>query len=224
MAVIDRANLILLAALEPGATVLDIGANVGAYARLYATTVGPTGYVLAVEPHPVTATTCRARCDDMPWITVQQIAVSDHGGPGALFADVVDARRSSLWIANVPYTGESYPVQVTTLDTLIGTMLAFPRLIKIDAQGAEAKILRGGTATLDARPLWQIEVWPNGLKAAGDTVEDVLEPFRSRGYVPMLHQQGALDARPAWDAVLGAAARCVRPHQAFDVVMLPGNR
>ena len=40
------------AAVRPGATVLDVGANVGAYTLMFATWVGPGGRVFAFEPAP----------------------------------------------------------------------------------------------------------------------------------------------------------------------------
>ena len=44
----------LRAHTPPGGVFVDVGANVGTYTMVMARHVGPTGTVIAIEPHPVT--------------------------------------------------------------------------------------------------------------------------------------------------------------------------
>jgi SAM-dependent methyltransferase len=54
-------NVIARANLKPGESVLDLGTGTGAAAELAATTVGPTGSVLAVDPSPEMLTLAQKR-------------------------------------------------------------------------------------------------------------------------------------------------------------------
>jgi len=177
--------------LRVGDGVLDVGCNVGDYATTYADTVGDTGYVWGIEPHPTAAATARGHLSHRPWVTIQQVALSgpadndaDFSRQGVLWS-ADNSKQASMAQSNVPGTPESYPVVVTTLDAITVSLPKSPRLIKIDAQGSEARILHGATNTLDSMTsIWVLEIWEPGLAAMGNTVEDVLVPFESRGYVP----------------------------------------
>ncbi|KAF6259530.1 S-adenosyl-L-methionine-dependent methyltransferase [Scenedesmus sp. NREL 46B-D3] len=51
----DRCYLQHGVSLAPGATVVDVGANIGIFSMFAAEAAGPTGFVLSVEPAPLTA-------------------------------------------------------------------------------------------------------------------------------------------------------------------------
>lgn len=198
------------AALEPGAGVIDIGANVGEYARVYAAKVGPTGYVLAVEADPSTVKVCRHACAEFPTIHVRHAAVLDREGAATIHRDGKDHRRNSLWAANViEPNGESLEVPTVTLDSL-AVEVPNLRAIKIDAQGAEAAIVRGAPETLQRRDVtWQVELWHQGLLAAGASIEELAETFARNGWYP---------AGWTWPRVC-EAVKSVGQHGSVDVVL-----
>lgn len=128
--------------LTDGDHFLDVGANVGAYS-LWAAQLGAT--VTAVEPHPVTAAALRRNIELNPFsIEVRQAALADRCGTMRL--------TESLGAGNHLLTGEAddgIEVPVSTLDELIGDR---PRVfVKMDVEGSEWLVLRGGIRALRER-------------------------------------------------------------------------
>lgn len=190
---------------------LDIGANVGAYARYFADHVGATGYVLAVEPDPDTAMVCAMRAAQYPQIHVRHAAVTSRSGMVPLYRDRKDHRRNSLWPCNViALEDEAVMVPAVTLDNLAVEVPKL-RIVKIDAQGAEADILAGATETLQRDDLlWIVELWPLGLQSAGASVRDVTSWFARYGWEPAGHR--------SWEHVCDDAA-AKTGHGSIDVLV-----
>lgn len=204
--------------LTAGDSVLEIGAADGVHTRVYASRVGHTGHVLAVEPHRGQGQALREMFEDTPWVTVQQAAIGATVGESLFYPDVKRPKCSSVWPENVATPGDPYLVPVTTIDALVASMPRTPKLIQIDAQGAEAAILRGARKTLTLPIVWVIEVWASGLSATGASVSDVLLPFQTHAYTP----RSILGKRLDWyDAEVYAAGR-VGPSHA-DFVMVPDD-
>ena len=149
--------------LQPGDHVVDIGANVGDYTSLAADLVGATGHVYAVEPGPENVASLRERFRDRPNVTVMAAAAGDRSGTASLFLDRRDGRRHSVASDNVGKAGGCVQVEQISLDDAFGT-LSHLAAIKIDAQGAEHHILRGGHNVLrNLKPALALELWPQGL-------------------------------------------------------------
>lgn len=195
--------------LQPGDAVLDVGANIGEYAQRYAKAVGPTGSVLAIEPDPETAAIARRHLAATPWATVMCVAVSDAMRVATLYRDRMRA-RNSLWLANVVEPdGGSCEVHTVSLAYLTG-LVPNLRGIKIDAQGSEMAILRGGERALANPALtWEIELWPMGLAHAGSSVREVADVFEAHQWMPVGR---------SWASVREEATRHGQ-HSAFDIVL-----
>lgn len=205
--------------VKPGDVVIDIGANVGDTVRHYAERVGPTGFVLAVEPHPLSAETLRARFSDRPWVQVHEGGCGDAQGYQLLYDDAQDSRRASLWESNVLKPSEqAYPVPMVTLDELTAACPRVPALIKMDAQGSEAEILASGPETLREQPILFLELWREGLEHAGASVAAVVATLEAAGYTPHLAGVGS----STWPAVQATAAR-TSGHGAIDILCLPSG-
>lgn len=133
--------------LRPGMSVWDIGAHAGFFTALAARTVGARGAVHAFEPLPSN----RARVElaasrnGLPNVTVHDVALAARAGPARLYSH----ESSSMWTL-VPELGEtaSVEVQCQTLDALADE-LGIPNVVKVDAEGAELDILRGGLRLLE---------------------------------------------------------------------------
>jgi FkbM family methyltransferase len=215
-----------LSYLAAGDGVIDVGCNSGHYLQAYADRVGKTGYVWGLEPHPTAAQTARAHTSHRPWVTVQQVALTGPSDAedrafsrqGVLWCGS-DSKQASLAAGNCLGTPVEIPCVLTTLDAIWITVPKAPKLIKIDAQGSEAAILTGATEALDARlSIWVLEIWKPGLERLGATVEDVLRPFETRGYVPFGPDAGEY----SWSHVRDQA-EAQRGHSSIDIAFHPGR-
>ena len=168
-----------------GDSVMDIGANAGAISVAAANIVGSEGMVWAIEPNPVLVDRLLRLASDNPLhnVAVLNCAVGDLDGSAPFYVSSSHP-FSSLDRAYLP----SYPikavVQVTTrsLDSIwrsLGEKQV--RLIKIDAQGYENRILRSAGAMLAQSPpdIIVIEAVTAGL---ADTL-DLLQGAGYLGYV-----------------------------------------
>ncbi len=140
---------------QRGDIVLDIGAHIGAYALRYSRIVGPEGRVIAFEPEPSNRRMLdmNVRLNGAQNIEVRSEALGDFTGTGSLKMSLYSGSHS---LARSPHQVGEMRVSVTKLDDL-----RLPRLdlLKIDAEGWEFNILKGGEKTIRAcRPEMEIEV------------------------------------------------------------------
>lgn len=165
--------------LRPGDQVIDIGANYGVYALSMAKTVGATGRVWAFEPASETAGLLEhsISANAFGHVHLSRCAVSNDVGTGQL-AVGPHAELNAL-VGNAAPGGRHEPVVLTSLDVAIREHqwrdIAF---IKIDAEGEETNILRGGARFLaELSPLVQYE-----LKHGADWHLELVRCFRELGY------------------------------------------
>lgn len=160
--------------VSEGMTVVDVGANVGVYTSLFAQLVGPSGRVIALEPAPDNWRALDKAFTTNRWnnVEIHQLAAADRSGLMYFERSSYNSGNNALSLQSGREGGES--VEVVRLDDLLaGRKVDF---IKIDVQGWEAAVLRGGEQTLVGnRPLRvRTEVWPAGLTRAGSSPEEVV--------------------------------------------------
>ncbi|MEM6784139.1 MAG: FkbM family methyltransferase [Bacteroidota bacterium] len=132
--------------VRAGDVVYDVGANVGFFTVIAGRLVGPTGRVYAFEPFGESADRIRRNADhnDFGWVEVEQAAVSEAPGMGALAAteSPVTFRLDDVPGPRAP-TG-TLPVRLISLDAF-ATRAAVrpPTFVKIDVEGNEERVIRG---------------------------------------------------------------------------------
>ncbi|WP_216905518.1 FkbM family methyltransferase [Synechococcus sp. CCY 0621] len=195
--------------VKPGDVVVDIGANYGVYALSLARKVGPSGQVWAFEPATDTAKLLEesVTANGTDCLRVVQQALSDRQGtawlqmPGqAELNSLVSRDSDGVTLAVGP--GEA--VTVTTLDSCIEEFgWSIVDLLKIDAEGEEERILRGGARFFeDLSPLVMFEV-----KAGMELHLDLVCRFQELGYqcfhlIPGLNALAPFDADKGVDGYL----------------------
>jgi FkbM family methyltransferase len=137
------------AAVRPGATALDIGANVGAYSLLLGQWVGASGRVFAFEPAP-------AIFDGLS----RHVALNHLSSVVTPLASAVGAEVTTASLVLAGTHGESrlassndgeaerVQVPVTTVDRFCGEHRLVPSFIKVDVEGFELAVLRGARETI----------------------------------------------------------------------------
>lgn len=139
--------------LGPKGVGLDIGAHRGRHTIPMARIVGREGKVHAVEASSITVEKLRAAINHSGVdkirniVDVHHTAVSDFEGSAEFWFFPQAAGWSGL--ADRQYEGErsTETVSVTTIDKLLSSLERLD-FIKIDVEGAELNVVRGGAATI----------------------------------------------------------------------------
>ena len=167
------------AATRPGATVLDVGANVGAYSVLFGQWARPGGRVFAFEPAP-DAFEGLARHVELNGLaaTVRPVraAVSERTGEAALLADGMAGTNRLSRSAVRPSM-----VETVSIDDFCAREGITPDVIKIDVEGAELDVLRGARETIrrsGSALMLFVEMHPTLWRETGLAKEDVLAELR----------------------------------------------
>lgn len=150
--------------LKPGMTFWDIGAHIGFFALSGSRLVGDSGRVHAFEPMPQNRERLVAsiKMNGFQNMTVHDVALSATSGEAMLHAH----RSSAMWTLVRERGGEDgLPVRCRTLDELAESAPP-PDLIKVDVEGAEVDVLRGGVALLSAAKPRLIVEFSNDLLLA----------------------------------------------------------
>ncbi len=172
-------------AIKPGMVALDIGANIGAYSLLLGQWVKPNGRVYAFEPVPAVHYALRRhialnRLEDV--ITPVAQAVNDRSGEHSFVGgDSIGAGRLSI---PSDATTEMEQVECTTIDLFCAEKMIQPDFIKIDVEGFEALVLRGGRNTIRALKSSHglfVELHPTTWQNIGFKKEDFLAELDSLG-------------------------------------------
>ena len=156
---------LLRALSRPGGVVIDVGANVGWYTFLAAAGVGPQGRVVGIEPDPENYRLLSLSLAENPRGQIQLCneCLSDHDGTELLYLS--DEAASYHSISRAVGT-RSIPVVSERLDSLIErNRLSSVVLVKIDVEGGEPKVIRGGLGAIHSGRIeniileWRSESW-----------------------------------------------------------------
>jgi FkbM family methyltransferase len=168
--------------VKKGMIAYDVGANVGFTALLLSQAVGQTGQVVAFEPLPINAIRLRKNLainGVEHQARVVECAVTDFEKKLSFLAYKWSGMGHIQGLRKIKFEPqESIEVEGITLDHFVfreGN--APPDFIKIDVEGAEANVLRGGKRLLDeVKPLMILELH------TPQTSADVLEILTIFGY------------------------------------------
>lgn len=191
-------------AVRPGMTVIDVGANCGLYSLIAARRVGPAGRVVAIEASPREAARVRDNFElnGFTHATVISAAAAEAAG------------RAALRVASWPHSGQNtlgdfiYPgvasegtqeVDVTSVDKVVAELdLTRVDVLKIDAEGADARVLRGASQTLERfRPSLLIEINDPTLAHQGSHSREIWDALRPLGYAFYTFSPKTADLVPA---------------------------
>ena len=172
---------------QPGACVLDVGAHVGVHSVALARLVGPAGCVVAFEPAPRTAALLRrhARLNGLGTrILVVESIVGDRIGVAPMWVGSGGADPGNGLLSAPDKPGRTLLLPTTTLDAFCSAQGLHPRLIKIDVEGCEGRVIEGARAVLstDPKPTVVCAMHPWHLRGLGSSEEEVLGLAHELGF------------------------------------------
>lgn len=137
------------------ASVIDVGGNIGQFAVAAAKLLKPR-VLYSFEPIPAVADSLRRNLASFAFASVNELLLGEREGATPFHINSHNHSSSVLKLGQqhldaFPDAREVQTIEVpmTTLDRFFSNReLPAPALLKIDVQGYEAHVLRGGTATL----------------------------------------------------------------------------
>ncbi len=201
----------------PGATVVEVGANIGAHTVPLSRMVGPAGTVHAFEPQRLVFQTL---CANLALNSCANVH-AHHAAIGQTEGEILvpllppdqPANFGGLSLLGAS-SGEHVPLR--TLDSL---GLAACTLIKLDLEGMEIDALQGGAGLIDRlRPLLYVE---NDREAQAQALVALLRSWRYRLYwhLPPLFVPGnfAADPENIFGAVVSINMLCIPDERGITV-------
>lgn len=184
-------SMILLSkTLSAGDVFIDVGANIGLFSILASRLVGTKGTVFAIEPSSREAARLRDNIalngmqninavllalTDAPGQIELSIADDKHGGHNTLSPIFMYNSVERIGVENVP--GDTFDnfVNKNNIDRV--------RLIKIDVEGAELKVIRGARNTLaKSHPILLLEALPKALALQGGSIKELEDELLALDY------------------------------------------
>ena len=198
------------AAVTPGMLALDVGANVGFFTLLLSRRAGPTGRVLAFEPDLANLSMLRRnvainQCGN---VEVCALALGNENGFASFMRDEKTGLEGHLVAGQHGWQDASSPAgpivetRVSTIDAELAGRDRPVAFIKLDVEGSEAAVLRGGEHTIRRdRPVILAELSSSFRDVASGSIERAATTWLfERGYLLFDIELGkSMTARdPAW--------------------------
>lgn len=167
----DRFGAALLAAIQPGDVVWDVGANVGFYSGQFLTAAGHGGKVAAFEPADECSELILQRYGMQPNFLVLKAALGESDGTIGM-----EMAGTSLGSTHRVVSGrESLGGNVCTVPVRSARSICkeypewFPNVVKIDVEGHEGSVVGGfGELLGDSRlRVFGVEIHFNLLQSSG---------------------------------------------------------
>ncbi len=179
--------------IKKGQVVLDIGANIGYYAKILSRLVGSDGQVYCFEPDAKNFKHLQHGVGNLNNVIINQKAVSSKTETLKIYTS------KELNVDHRTHKPEQYDqelnIDAVSIDDYLKSLNQSDiDFIKIDIQGFEMQAIKGMENTLKNNPKIKIisEFWPYGLKAAGSSVSEYFTYLSNLGFKIELLQKNSL--------------------------------
>jgi len=187
--------------LQPGMTVLDVGAHHGLHTLLSSKRVGLEGRVIAFEPSPRERKRLERhlRLNSCKNVRVESFALGSREGESNLFL-VGGAEDWCNSLRPPAVSGPTHPVriEVRRLDDLLAPLhVGRVDFIKLDVEGGELDVLRGASSLLQGsfRPVILAEVYDIRTAPWGYAAREIVQSLARLNYRWFtLSEDGALES------------------------------
>jgi FkbM family methyltransferase len=178
-----------LALVEPGMTILDVGANIGFFSVAVGTRLGDNGTLIAIEPMSQNLAALRKNIAVNGLENIDVVGCGVGAEPGEFEMDIGSATSTGnayvKWTESMPFDVVTEKVPVYRLDDLVvEKKLSQIDLIKIDIEGFELFAFQGATQILsESRPVIMTELNRPSIRTYGNKVSDIVGLFERFDYV-----------------------------------------
>ena len=182
--------------LKPGSSFLDIGANIGLMSAIASKTVGEKGVVYAVEANPGTVPILQANIElnNCKNTELLPVALSDLQGTALLFENW-EVNRGGASLISQGDNQQGIEVKMERLDDLFDESTPID-LVKIDVEGFEPQVIRGGMAWFKKQlPVFIIEVSEKREKEMGPSPREIMELVQTIGAYTFYKHKGTKERR-----------------------------
>lgn len=182
--------------LKPGSVFLDIGANIGLMSSIASKIVGAEGKVLSVEANPKTIEILQHNLalNHAGNVSIFPFALGSEKGTATLFENWNVNRGGASLLSQDQQEGIDVPVE--KLDDIFENDKI--DLIKIDVEGFELEVLKGGIELLKKQlPVLIIEVSEQRENEAGVSPKEIADFVRSLGNYKLYKQKGTKERKSA---------------------------
>ena len=184
---------IIRSIVKPCFNILDIGANIGFYTKVFSELVGSSGSVHAFEPDITNFKYLEGNLRTNKNVTLINKAISDKTEPLKIYL----SKMLNVDHRTYPVDDYSHVVEIdaTTIDDyLASSSIKQVDFIKMDIQGFEMSALKGMVNTLKNNPSLKIitELWPYGLNKAGSSATEILDFARLQRFEIFMITEGQL--------------------------------
>jgi FkbM family methyltransferase len=175
-----------LSEIHAGDVVIDIGANIGEFATYIS--ANSHAFVVAIEPEQAVLPALRANLVNNNHLLLTH-ALWSHDTKLKLYHA---SKTNDTTLIEPPHYDSCETISVKALDKLAqspqlrGTLQSGPiRLIKIEAEGAEPEIIKGGKETIARSEFVTVDCGPERGVRQDSTLIEVLAEMNAIGFVPV---------------------------------------
>lgn len=198
----------------PGSVFVDVGANVGYFSRLIATTCEPSA-IIAFEPHPELVDVLALNVWGLtPTVRIVPAALGDENG-----TVVLESTEHNYGDTRVSSGGERPAAMLAAVARMDDVLRGRVDVVKIDVQGYEMEVLRGMQRIVNEnRQITLIvEFWPQALSERGVRPVTVLQQYAAMGF-EVLHLRDGAPHSATFDEIL-AFCQSAGPDGQANVVL-----
>ena len=175
----------VVAKIQPGSVVWDIGANVGFFTDKFSQAAGESGKVIAFDPSPGCVASLREQFDGNENVIIEALGMADKVGTEDFSSSASTDPTSGLGVRS-NHEGV-ITVNITTGDTYADEHASSkPNYIKIDVEGYEYEVINGMVNLLSDKGLKAIFIEMHFLELAKRNLEyaptSIVNTLESKGF------------------------------------------
>jgi FkbM family methyltransferase len=177
----EKGKGVFYSTIKKGDIILDIGANLGQITLISAIKTGKKGKVISIEPDADNFKKLKSNIELNPFDNIETffVALSDKSGRG----EIIIRDDSNHGMNRIHVNENTGDIPISTLDELLLPSANKITHIKIDTEGYEFKILKGGINLIKkCRPFLYIEIIDSNLKHQNDTPHDIFNLLHELNY------------------------------------------